>query len=79
MVVGLIFIFFMENNVFRIPQRKTMQNHYEITSKSQFGTPNVRNLVKSLISGVWFLSPEAGENLRAVLGNPGRPLIVTGL
>ena len=39
--------FLMENNVFWTPQRKTMQNHYEITSKSQFWTPNVRNWTKS--------------------------------
>ena len=60
----------MENNVFRTPRRKTMQNHDEITSKSQFWTGNMRNLTKSLVSGVWFLSPEAGGTLKRELGEP---------
>ena len=37
----------MENNVFGAPRCKTMQNHYEITSKSQFWIRNMRNLTKS--------------------------------
>ena len=47
-------------------------NHYELTSKSQFWTRNMRNWTKSLVSGIWFLSPEAGGTLRRQLGEPGR-------
>ena len=36
----------------------------------------MRNLTKSLVSGIWFLSPEAGGTLRRqlgpLLGEPGR-------
>ena len=47
-------------------------NEYEITSKSQFGIRNIGDGTKNLVSGVWFLSPEAGGTLRAVLGEPWR-------
>ena len=43
-------------------------NEYELTSKSKFGIRNVRNWTKSLVSGVWFLSPEAGGTPRRELG-----------
>ena len=38
--------------------------------KSQYWTRNVRNWTKSLVSGIWFLSPEAGGTLRRQLGKP---------
>ena len=47
-----------------------MQNDLEITLKSQFWIRNVRNWTKSLVSGVWFLSPEVGGTLRRELGEP---------
>ena len=56
-----------------------MQNHLEISSKSKFGTRNVRNWTKSLVSGVWFLSPEAGGTLRAVPGEPSGATASKGL
>ena len=40
----------MENCVFWTPRCKTMQNHLEITSKSQFWIRNVRNCNKTLTS-----------------------------
>ena len=45
--------FSSQNRVFWTPRGKTMQNHYEITSKSQFWTRSVRNLTKK--SGFWRL------------------------
>ena len=40
----------LKNNVFYTPPGKTMQNHLEITSKSEFGIRNLRNLTKVLTS-----------------------------
>ena len=79
LIVGRILNFLPQNNAFWTPRRKTMQNHYEITSKSKFWTRNVQNWTKSLVSGVWFLSPEAGGTLRAVPGEPWRAAAVTAL
>jgi len=46
--VGLILKFFWSRNlVFQASPRKTMQNHYEITSKTQFWTRNVANWTES--------------------------------
>ena len=39
----------------------------------------MQNWTKSLVSGVWFLSPEAGETLRAVPGEPWRAAARKGL
>ena len=67
-----LLVFWFQSRIFWIFLRKTVQNHYEITSKSQFWFRNVGNLTKSRVSGVWFLSPEAGGTLRAVPGDPWR-------
>ena len=55
--------------------RKMIPNEYEITSQSKFWTRNVRNWTESLVSGVWFLSPEAGvgEPSGGNWGNPNGP------
>ena len=54
LVIEFIFMLLMENSVFGIPRHKTLQNHYEITSKSQFWTRNVRNLTKTCPYGpIW--------------------------
>ena len=70
-------VHWLQNRVFWAPRHKTMQNHYEITSTSEFWTRNMRNCTKSLVSGIWFLSPEAGGTLRRQLGEPGRAVHTT--
>ena len=45
-----IYLFCWKDNDFRTPRRKTMQNHYETTSKSKFWTQNVWNWIKNLAS-----------------------------
>ena len=52
-----------------------ISNEYEITSKNTFWTRSVRNFTRSLISGIWFLSPEAGGTLRPVPGEPSEAAV----
>ena len=68
----------MENNVFL---SSSTQNHAEsfrnFIKKQVLGfkyevTRNVRNWTKSLVSGIWFLSPEAGGTLSRDPGEPCR-------
>ena len=40
-------------------------------SKNQLWNRNVRNLTNSLVSGLWFLSPEAGGTGWGTLGEQG--------
>ena len=49
-VLILFLSLLMENNDFWTPRRKTMQNHYEITSKNLSWTRNLRNRTKTLTS-----------------------------
>ena len=67
--------FLWRNNVFLLPRRNILQNVYEITSESQFWIRNVRNLRKSLASGTWFLSPEAGGTAGRDPGEPWRATV----
>ena len=48
--ISFIFKVFGLRTVFSASPCKTMQNHYEITSKSLFWTRGVQNLTKSLTS-----------------------------
>ena len=64
----------MKHRAFWIPRRKTMQNHYEITPKSQLWIRNMGSWIRTLtsvMSGPTLHSTnEAGGTLRRELGEP---------
>ena len=69
---GLIFKFFVEETMFfGLLHAKSCRTIMKLP-QNQFCTRNVPNWTKSLVSCVWFLSPEAGGTLRAVPGEPWR-------
>ena len=53
------------------------QNHAEssrIFIKNSVWDPKRAKFTKTLVSGIWFLSPEAGVTLKAVLGEPWKAI-----
>ena len=62
----------MENRVFLDSSTQNHAESFRNFIKNSVLDPKRAKLTKSLVSGIWFLSPEAGGTLRRQLGEPGR-------